>query len=465
MMEEAMPKLRRRRALLAIFYLLLAVFLSGCAVARRLPLPLPGRRPGKPREVTLKYWGLWEPEAVMRPLIEAYQKDHPNIKIEYRMEAPGGYRERVQARLRGGEEVEKPDIFRFHNTWLPMLKNDLVPLPQTIMTNAEFEKTFYPVTKTDLKIGGSYYGIPLEFDGLALFYNEDLFARAGLVSPPTIWDELRDMASKLAVRDETGKLVIAGVALGTAENVDHFSDILALMMLQNGADLSNMTGELAEDALDFYTIFTREDKVWEESPDFPSSTVAFANGKVAMMFGPSWRVFNIKDINPDLRFKVAPVPQLPGEEINWASYWVEGVAKNSQFQAEAWDFLKFLSSKDSLRRFYSEASKQRLFGEPYSRRDMAESLVNEEYVGPFIAAAPTARSWYAASRTFDKGINDKIIKYLKDAINARNRGSSAASALQTATQGISQVLSQYQVATSRSAATGPVVAWSAAFDD
>jgi multiple sugar transport system substrate-binding protein len=426
----------------ALYCLLLALLFSGCTVIRRLPLPFLSKSPEKTQEATLTYWGLWESEQVLRPIIEEYQGDHPQITIQYQRQAPAQYRDRVQARLRTGKG---PDIFDFHNTWLPMLADDLVPLPPTIMSSADFEKTYYPVTRFDLKGGNSYYGIPLEFDGLALFYNEDIFEKAGILAPPATWDELRETAGRLTVRNkETGELEVAGVAMGTTGNLDHFSDILALMMLQNGVDLFNMMGNLAEDALSFYTICYSEDKIWDEK--MPTSIEAFANGRLAMMFGPSWRVFNIKDLAPELRFKTAPVPQLPGGTVNWASYWVAGVAKNSQFQAEAWDFLKFLSQKETLRKLYAAASKTRLFGRPYPRKDMADSLINEEYVGAYIAAAPTAKSWYLASRTFDNGINDRIIKYLEDAINSKNQGASAKDVLSTAMKGISGVLTQFKIA-------------------
>lgn len=432
---------RRKKTLFIIYYSLFIILFSGCSALQKIPSAL-RRGPAKPKEVTLKYWALWEPEAVIKPLILEYQQEHPNVKIEYKLEVPGGYRERLQARIRTEGVTDKPDILRFHSTWLPMLKDELTPVPPTIISNTEYENIFYPITKVDLKIGNAYYGIPLMYDGLALFYNEELLQKAGVSDPPKTWDELRELALKLTVRDEeTKEIQIAGVAMGTASNVDHFSDLLGLMMLQNGVNLSNMTGNLAEDALAFYTVFSKEDKVWDKT--MPSSTVAFASGKAAMMFGPSWRVFNIKESNPDLRFKTAPVPQLPGSSVSWASYWVEGVAKSCEHQAEAWDFLKFLFQKESLRKLYAEASKTRLFGEPYSRKDMAESLINEEYVGSYIEGAKTAKSWYLCSRTFDNGINDRVIKYLEDAVNAVNQGKSPKEALATANQGVSDILSQF----------------------
>jgi multiple sugar transport system substrate-binding protein len=246
---------------------------------------------------------------------------------------------------------------------------------------------------------------------------------------------------ELTVRDAAGKIQTAGAALGITSNVDHWSDILGLMLLQNGADPANPTNNLAEDTLTFYTLFSRSDRVWDET--LPSSTYYFASGRLAMYFGPSWRVFEIKALNPNLKFRVIPVPQLPGVNLTWASYWVEGVNKKSKYPTEAWEFLKFLSTPEVMQKLYQAQSKLRLFGEPYSRTDMADLLKKEPYVGVFIEQAPKAKSWYLCSRTSDNGINDKIIKYYEDAVNAVNEGASPKEALATVAQGVAQVLSQY----------------------
>lgn len=391
----------------------------------------------KPAEITLTYWGLWEPESIMREVIADWEKDHPNIKISYSQQSPKEYRERLQSALARGEG---PDIFRFHNTWLPMLKNELEPVPAQVMDAATFERTFYPVAVSSLRSGANFLGVPLEIDTLALFYNQDIFTAAG-ATPPRTWDELRQLASALTLRDENGRIQRAGVALGTTGNIWHWSDILGLMMLQNGADLTNPTGSLAEDALTFYTIFSKTDRVWDET--LPVSMLAFATGKTAMFFGFSWDVFEIKNINPELNFKIVPVPQLPGTEITWASFWVEGVAKKSEEKEAAWEFLKFLSSNETMQKLYQAESRIRLFGEPYSRVEMASLLQAEPNVTPFISQASKAQTWYLCSRTFDNGINDRMIKYFEDAVNAVNAGETPERALSTAASGVGQVLSQY----------------------
>jgi len=59
--------------------------------------------------------------------------------------------------------------------------------------------------------------------------------------------------------------------------------------------------------------------------------------------------------------------------------------------------------------------------------------------------APAASGWYLNSYTHDSGVNDMLIKYYQDAINAVLSGKSAEEALETVTQGTLQVLRQYGV--------------------
>lgn len=405
-----------------------------------------GRSQGGSSGIT--WWGLWEDSQTIQPLIDEYQAAHPNVKITYVRQSQQDYRERLTSALAKGTG---PDIFTFHNSWAPMFRNDLDSLPAGVMNPADYAKTFYPIASSDLTLGSSIVGIPLEYDALILYINEDIFNKAGK-TPPTTWDELRLTARSLTVKDDQGVITQSGVALGRTENVDHWPEILALMMLQNGVDLTNPVGKPAEDALTFFTVFSTDDGVWDAT--LPSSTQAFAAGKLAMYIGPSWRAFEIQQANPNLKFKTVPIPQLPKDnpkqaDITYATYWAAGVWSRSAKKSAAWDFLKFLTTQSTQQKFYSNASKMRSFGEPYARVDMANLLSTHPILGPIITQAPGAESWYLDSRTFDgpTGINSQMANYFADAINAVSGGNaSVTQALQTVADGVKQVLTQYKLA-------------------
>ncbi len=413
---------------LVVFFLLLKLLLGGKPASK----------------VVLTYWGLWEDKQVMDPLIKEYQAKNPNVSINYqKMNAGDDYRQKVIVR---GKNGEGPDIFRFHNTWLPEMTEVVAPLPSQIMSNSEFEKTFYPIHAKDLAIDKRYYGIPLEIDGLVLLYNDDLLKKGGFTKPPSNLDELADsnFLSKFTFKNESGELQSSAIALGTANNVEHFSDILGLMLLQNGADLKTLNTPEAAGALESYRKFA-ETGIWDEKMD--NSIVAFTSGKVAMIIAPSWEVQTIKTANPDLKVKVSTIPfNLPGNQPkSLATYWVEGVSKYSKNQVEAWKFLKFLSSKESETKLFELESKTRLFGEPYSRVDLANKLSTHEYLSVVAQEANNLVSMPVVSRTYDNGLNDEIITYLENAINATAQGVSYAEALQTAKQGVDQVLKKFHL--------------------
>jgi ABC-type sugar transport system, periplasmic component len=169
---------------------------------------------------------------------------------------------------------------------------------------------YFSVVPRTLSSGNQFYAIPLMIDNLALFYNKELLAATG-ETPPRTWWGMQDLAKNIKVTDEKGNLKIASVPLGTTNNIDHWSDIVGLMMVQNGVNLEQPTAdpELIQDVLEFYSLFYVRDKVWDAT--FPNSTLAFATNKTIFYFGPSWRIFNIIDINPNLDFAVTSVPKLP----------------------------------------------------------------------------------------------------------------------------------------------------------
>ena len=393
--------------------------------------------------VSLTYWGLWEDSQIISEVIADFEEKNPNVTIDYRKQSHLDYRERLQQAIASGNG---PDIFRFHATWGMMIGESLAAMPTDVMTATEYQNTFYPVAYDQLQINGQIIGIPLMYDGLALIYNKEMLKTANL-SVPTTWSELRSVANQLTVPSNPSErsntnITRGGLAIGNAGNVDNFSDILALLILQNGGNPADPSSKYVTDAVTFYTNFAKQDKVWSDR--LPNSTVAFARGEAAMILAPSWRIHDIQNLNPDLDFGVAPVPQLDSANpVAWATYWAEGVSDKSKNKDVAWAFLKYLSSPEVLKKFYADASKIRSFGEIYSRQDMKAELESDELVAAYLEDAPIASSWYMASFTHDNGINDQIIKYYEDAVNAVLSGQNVEKSLETTIDGVDEVLTKY----------------------
>lgn len=389
--------------------------------------------------ITLSYWG-FEEESVVKPSIIKYEAENPNTKINYVKQSLTNYRTRLQTQVREGVG---PDVFRIHNSWTRMFLSDLSPAPPDIFDLIGYKNTFYPVAVDSFVKNNAILAAPMEVDGLGLFVNEELLKNVGVEVPKT-WQEFINVATKVTVKDSSGVIQTAGAALGTASNVDHFSDILGLLLLQQpGVNIESPASPAVAEVFKFYTGFVLDPrrKTWDVN--LPSSTQMFAQGRLAFYFAPSWRAHELRIINPNLTFKVVPVPQLPSSQVGWGSFWGEGVSIKSKNQKEAWKFVKFLTDADSQRLAYQSASQIRLFGEPYSRIDLAGELKDDPIAGVFVTQGPIYKFWYLASNTFDAGINDEMIKTFENSVNAILQGTSAEAALQSLNPAVKQVLDKY----------------------
>jgi len=393
----------------------------------------------KEEPVTLTYWGLFEDKQVMQSLINDFHRDNPTITINYVQKDVRDYRQGLVTQIINGNG---PDIYRFHNSWVGMMKAYLSPMTSDVLSADDLENNYYPVVQQDLVRNGALYGVPLQIDNLALFVNSDLFSAGGKTVPKT-WDEFIKVAKELVVKGSDGRIQTAGAALGTYDNITHAPDIIALLMAQNGTNFYDFaaTKANAAQALDFYTAFAEDEgSVWDGTLD-PSLT-AFSKGNLAMYIGYSWDIFALKAMNPQLNFSVHPVPNLPGRQVAMASYWVEGVSSKSKHQKEAMLFMHYLTEKETLQKHYTEVAKTRIFGELYPRRDLAQTLIRNPLTSPFIEQAEYATSSYFVSDTYDKGINDQMNVYLGNTVRGVDE-TSAATSIDTLTKGVDQVLAKY----------------------
>lgn len=396
---------------------------------------LPNFQTKEEKRQELVYWGLFENESIINNLISDFEKENPQIDVLYQKQDVKQYREKLATRIVNGTG---PDVFRFHNTWVGELSEELLPLPSDVMSVSEFKKVFYPVAHKDLVRNGGVFGIPLEIDTLALYINSDHY-KAQNLTPPSTWTDFINTSRLLTVKDQNAKILTAGAAMGTFDNINHAPDIISLLLVQNGVDLADISLQKsrAEDALNFYTSFTLSDgNVWDQTLD--SSLLSFSKGTLSTYFGYLRDFFTIKELNANLLFEIVPVPQLPERKFNIASYWAEGVSARSNKQKEAMLFLQFLSKKETQDKLYNLQLTQRGMGQIPGRVDSGEKLTNDSLVSTFVTQAKDAVSTFFTDGTFDNGINSQMNAHLKEAINAILNGTPANSALDNLIQKINE---------------------------
>lgn len=432
------------------------------------------KKPSPTYKVNLEIWGVFDSNDAYSEIISEYRRINPFIgDIRYKKFTVDNYEKDLLSALASGQG---PDIFMIQNTWLPSFKDKIELAPGQITNEREFRDNFADVAISDFLDEGKIYAVPLSVDSLALYYNKDLFNAEGITSPPATWDEFNEDVKKLTKIDQNGNITQAGAAIGTAYNINRSTDILGLLMLQNGVPMvdEKKTGtkfEEGEKAWEYYTQFARSgSSVYTWNPTMHYSLDAFYEGTLAMMFNYSWHYTTIQSKNSKLNFDVASVPQLSsGTPANYANYWGFAVSKNKITQAssqpsnsnevipdnklrihEAWQFLKFLAMKNggnsSLMngisgnvkeipltldpaKTYLEKTKK-----PAARRDLIEEQKKDPVLGIFAAGNLIAKSWYQ--------VEPKAIEaILAEAIDAINKGSLPIhEALNTASERINQLM-------------------------
>lgn len=374
----------------------------------------------------LVMWGVWDESQSMDQYVTDFRKKYNNIKIEYRKFTPQEYETELINAL---AENRGPDIFAMHHTWYSKHKNKLAPMPEEIMTLKDYKERFVDTVYNDFVVDNKIYGIPFYTDTLALFYNKDAFNDVSLTNPPATWKEVQDIVPKLTKIDESGNIKQAGIALGAGENINRSPDILSVLMIQAGAQMTDpndykkitfsqgktVNGQNtspAELALTYYTDFANPRKtVYTWNPTLNNSIDAFYEREVAMMLGYSYQVQAIKAKAPRLNFAIAPLPQVSLDSglANYANYWGYGVSTQSKHPKEAYTFLKFMTEKEQSQKYFLETKR------PTPRRDLVDMQSQDLDYGIFVKQILQAKTW----RQPDNNTVDKIFI---EAINNVNSG-------------------------------------------
>src|SRR5215218_10030413 len=126
-------------------------------------------------EITITY-GFWDD--AQRPAVEqqiaAFKELHPNITIEPQLVPWDDYWTKLQTGVAGGAAA---DVFWLNANNLPVYaaQGALVPI-QPLVDDGSIDADAYPESLRSIyTFEGTVYGIPRDFDTIALFYNKDLF--------------------------------------------------------------------------------------------------------------------------------------------------------------------------------------------------------------------------------------------------------------------------------------------------
>lgn len=288
-------------------------------------------------------------------LIEEFKAANPDINI-ITDEAPwSDFRTKLDLQIGGKNE---PDVYitdSGHATSIAS-KGVLMDLTEKIdedLNKDDYISSLFALSDSD----GKVWGVPHAVNSVALFYNEELFDKAGLEYPNenSTWEDILQAAKKLTgPKNKDGVSDVYGLAMGATMTLGWYPIILAT----GGTPLDETrTKSNFDDPKTIAGVKKFEEMVkmqisppsaWTSANGGKAAT--FYQGKIAMTLMQSSSVNSIVANNPDLKFNVANIPYgWDGQRntIYVPNVWVISGRASKEKQEAAWKWLKFYLSETS----------------------------------------------------------------------------------------------------------------------
>lgn len=230
-------------------------------------------------------------------------------------------------------------------------RGQLANVPDSVLTTKQIDDAFTPASVRLLKNEGKYYGLPTDFQTFLLFYNDDLFRAAGLDPTQNFssWEQLRQAAIKLT-KSNGSKMVQAGLDITASPYQWYYS----------APTLTYPDGQINDKNSNVNYDNAAGDQVWEritgivtndhvDSAKFLTGQSKFALGKAGMVLKEY--TFNgvYKLTAPNLKFSVHIAPPVADKVYApvASTSWSYVVSKSCANQAQAWDWVKYLTSEQA----------------------------------------------------------------------------------------------------------------------
>ena len=346
-MDVETPKYSRREFLRLAGVSAAGAALAACGLNPSSPTP----RKSGPVQLVYSDWRTpWFPPLAQAMLAE-FNASHPNIRVFYTPD-PDNLAVKMTSDMAAGTA---PDVFDgccdFFQAWANAGSVlDLRPYVQADLDQATINDWSQAQYNSFFTKDGKQYGLPKYHGALALFFNKDLFDTAKVEYPTYSWthDEYLAAMKKLTMRSGDQTVQWGSMFDPSWDRIQmHVNGWGGHYVDPNDPRKCAMSAPPALKAMDWLRARIWDDKVMPTLLDVGnvSTRQAFIDGKIAMVEDGSWALKDILD-GTTFRVGVAPFPAGPQRHVTLASTDGFGIYAGTKHPEAAWEFLKFLISKD-----------------------------------------------------------------------------------------------------------------------
>lgn len=299
-------------------------------------------------------WALWDENSTVyyQPLIDAFEKEHPDISVEMVDLGSTDYSTVLGTQLSGSDSKFDVVTVKDMPGYVTLVnKGVLEPLDDKISADG-IDLSAYSGIADQLKVNDQLYELPFRSDIWVLYYNKDVFDKAGVDYPTNdmTWDEYDALARKIT--DTTPGSEVYGA---------HYHTWRSTVMLDGILDGKHTAADGNYDfAKPYYEMVLKEqqDGVCMDYATLKTQGLhysdAFAQGNIGMMNMGSWflstLISKIKsgEYTDCTNWGIVKYPHAEGVEPGSTLSTVTclAVPTSAPNKDAAWEFVKFVSGEE-----------------------------------------------------------------------------------------------------------------------
>ncbi len=306
---------------------------------------------GTPVELKFMTWGNQQHLEMYESLLAKFTETHPNITVKLESVPFADYQQKVSV-LAAGREL--PDLAWMSERMVPQfMANDILADISDIGEDATFAlDDFIPSTLSLFSKEGGLYGLPFSTPPSVIFYNADLFEKAGLPTPNELAAKGEWTWEKF---EETAAALTSGVGGDKTYGASFFRDWKTWIMLpsyawSNGGSIFNddMTAFTWNESYGVETLEMLRRMMFDAgSHPKAGEQVSFDTGKLAMFFDGYSYTSKARDIS-NFKWSIAPFPSGTHGSAPMMGQAGYVVFKDTEHPEEAKELLKFLAGQEGV---------------------------------------------------------------------------------------------------------------------
>lgn len=341
---------------------MMASTLWGCGSKEAAPAPAPeapaaetpaaeapAEKPaGEAVEIHYAYWQ----EALGTYLEQCkanFEKENEGITIVLEPTTWTEYWTKLEAAATGGTvadvfQMNGPNIYKYADAGI------IIPLDERISASGLSMDNYPDAMNALYNIDGVQYGVPIDYDTIGLWYNKELFDKAGVAYPDETWtwDDLTEAAKKLT--DPANQ--VYGIAAGYADQGGFYNTVFAAggyILNEDNTACGFDQKETIQGIQCWIDLMEAGYSPSQASLSENADYIQFMSGKVAMLFAGDW--FASTFANPEENFAdkcdVALLPMINGKRASVIHGKANCISAASANPDAAWAWVNYLAGEEA----------------------------------------------------------------------------------------------------------------------